>query len=394
MNKTSSVRAGSSAAESFPLKLSAFVRKNPVLTIAACLAVITSFIVPPDREYLSYIDYRTLTCLFCTLSVVCALKEIKFFYVCAEKIVSLARNLRLATLSLVYITFIGSMLIANDMALITFLPLGYIVLKCTDNEKYMAYVFILQNIAANLGGMLTPFGNPQNLYLYSYFAIPTGEFVKAMFPPFFLAVILITVACLAVPDDRIAFGEESEKLPAGRLAVYLALFALSILVVFRGIPYVIGLIVIPVALLVIDRKALRDVDYGLLATFVCFFVFSGNMSRIPAVEALIKPIMSSSTKLELVASAMSCQVISNVPSAILLSRFADSWKPLLYGVNIGGCGTIISSLASLITFRTYMAHSGEVQSDGKSGAGAYMKLFSALNFAFLGILLLFCLLLV
>ena len=397
MNKTSAAGVNEHDASHFNKAVSAvlsFVRRNPVLTIAACLAVITSFIVPPDKEYLSYIDYRTLTCLFCTLSVVCALKEIKFFYVCAEKIVSLARNLRLAALSLVYITFIGSMLIANDMALITFLPLGYIVLKYTSNEKYMAYVFILQNIAANLGGMLTPFGNPQNLYLYSYFSIPTGEFVIAMFPPFFLAVILITVACLAIPDDRIAFGGESEKLPAGRLAVYLALFALSILVVFRGIPYVIGLIVIPVALLIIDRRALCEVDYGLLATFVCFFIFSGNMSRIPAVEALIKPLVSSNGKLELIISAMSCQVISNVPSAILLSRFADAWKPLLYGVNIGGCGTIISSLASLITFRTYMAHSREADPSGKSGGGSYMKLFSAMNFAFLGVLLLFCLLLV
>ena len=254
MNKTSSVRART------PSPAAAFVKRNPVLTIAALLALVTSFIVPPDKEYLSYIDYRTITCLFCTLSVICALKEIKFFYVCAEKIVSLAKNLRLATVSLVYITFIGSMLIANDMALITFLPLGYIVLKCTDSEKYTAYVFILQNIAANLGGMLTPFGNPQNLYLYSYFSIPTGEFVSAMFPPFFLSVILITVACLAVPATPISFSGEREKLPAGRLAVYLALFGLSILVVFRGIPYVIGLIVIPVALFIIDKKALREVD--------------------------------------------------------------------------------------------------------------------------------------
>lgn len=384
MNKTSSVRAHTAS------PVTAFVKHNPVLSIAVVLALVTSFIVPPDREYLSYIDYRTITCLFCTLSVICALKEIKFFYVCAEKIVSLAKNLRLATVSLVYITFIGSMLIANDMALITFLPLGYIVLKCTNSEKYTAYVFILQNIAANLGGMLTPFGNPQNLYLYSYFSIPTGEFVTAMFPPFLLAVILITVACLAVPATPISFCGERETLPAGRLAVYLALFALSILVVFRGIPYIIGLIVIPVALLVIDKKAMREVDYGLLLTFVCFFIFSGNMSRIPAVSALMCPLVGGSAKLELVSSALSCQAISNVPSAILLSRFAKSWKPLLYGVNIGGCGTIISSLASLITFRTYMAHSSE----HGGNAGGYMKLFSAMNFAFLAVLLVFCLILV
>lgn len=394
MNKTSSISrrtiAKPNAFSGAVSKVSSFVKKNPVLSIAALLAVITSFIIPPDSEYLRYIDYRTITCLFCTLSVICALKEIRFFYVCAEKIVSLARNLRLATVALVYITFIGSMLIANDMALITFLPLGYMVLKCTHSEKYTAYVFILQNIAANLGGMLTPFGNPQNLYLYSYFSIPSGEFVSAMFPPFLLAVILITVACFAIPDSPIAFSGEHAKLPVGRLAVYLALFALSILVVFRGIPYIIGLIVIPVALLIIERKALREVDYGLLLTFVCFFIFSGNMARIPAVSSLMQPLVGGDSHLALVTSALSCQAISNVPSAILLSKFATSWKPILYGVNIGGCGTIISSLASLITFRTYMSHSSE--HGGTSGG--YMKLFSVLNFAFLAILLLFCLILV
>lgn len=367
-------------------KAAAFVKKNPVLTIAACLAAITSVIVPPDAEYLGYFDYRTLTCLFCTLSVICALSGIRFFYVCAEKIISMAKNLRLAAIALVYITFIGSMLIANDMALITFLPLGYIVLHCTGNEKYTAYVFILQNIAANLGGMLTPFGNPQNLYLYSYFSIPAGEFMKAMFPPFLLAIIMITLCCLALPDTQIYFTGEPEKLPAGRLAAYLALFAVSILVVFRGIPYWIGLIVIPVSLLMLDKKALADVDYGLLFTFVCFFIFSGNMSRIPEVSSVMRSLVGGGEGETLITSALSCQAISNVPSAILLSKFASSWKPLLYGVNVGGCGTIISSLASLITFRTYMSHKEEFG----GSAGKYMKTFTVLNFAFLIILTVFC----
>ncbi len=366
-----------------------FVRRNPVLSIAAVLALITSVIVPPDSAYLGYFDYRTLTCLFCTLSVICALKEIRFFYVCAEKIISFAKNLRLATVALVYITFIGSMLIANDMALITFLPLGYIVLKCTHNERYTAYVFILQNIAANLGGMLTPFGNPQNLYLYSYFAIPAGEFVTVMFPPFLVAVLLITLACFALPKKPMEFSEEIERLPTARLAAYLVLFAVSILVVFRAFPYWIGLIIIPAALLVLDRKALAEVDYGLLFTFVCFFIFSGNMSRIPAVSSFMNVLVGGGDRAALFCSAMSCQAISNVPSAILLSKFVANWKPLLYGVNIGGCGTIISSLASLITFRTYMAH----KSESGGSARSYMVLFSVMNFAFLAVLLAVCMML-
>ena len=364
-----------------------FVKKNPVLCIAAALAAVTSFIVTPDAEYLGYFDYRTLTCLFCTLAVICALKGINFFYVCAEKIICLAKNLRLATIALVYITFIGSMLIANDMALITFLPLGYIVLHCTGNERHMAYVFILQNIAANLGGMLTPFGNPQNLYLYSYFGIPNGEFMLTMLPPFLFAVALITACCFVLPKTPVSYEGSKSDMPKGRLVIYLALFALSILVVFRTIPYQLGLIVIPIALLFLDRRALREVDYGLLLTFVCFFIFSGNMSRITAVSDVMGLLLSGSDKATLAVSAVSCQGISNVPSAILLSKFTESWKPLLYGVNIGGCGTLISSLASLITFRTYNTHN-----PGK--AGSYIKLFSIINFAFLGALLVLCMCLV
>lgn len=370
--------------------VSTFVRKNPVLSIAAVLALATSFIIPPDSEYLGYFDYRTLTCLFCTLAVICALKEIRFFYVCAERIIAAMKNLRLAVIALVYITFIGSMLIANDMALITFLPLGYLVLSCTGNEKHMAYVFILQNIAANLGGMLTPFGNPQNLYLYSTFAIPAGDFVSTMLPPFLLSVTLITLCCLILPTEPISYKGEKTTLPTGRLAIYLILFAVSILVVFRGIPYQLGLIVIPLALIFLDRKALREVDYGLLFTFVCFFIFSGNMARIPAVSSLMSSLVGNSPKMTLFCSAMSCQAISNVPSAILLSKFTENWRALLYGVNIGGCGTIISSLASLITFRTFMSHN-----KGVSGAaGSYMKLFTLMNFAFLAVLLVLCMVLV
>ena len=173
-----------------------FAKKNTVLCIAATLAIASCFIVKPDAEYKNYFDLKTLSCLFCTLAVICALKNIKFFTIVARKIVTLAGNTRSLTLALVYITFIGSMFLANDMALLTFLPLGYFVLHTTGKEKYMAFTFIMQNIAANLGGMLTPFGNPQNLYLYSKFNIPDLEFVSIMFLPFIVAIVLITACCL------------------------------------------------------------------------------------------------------------------------------------------------------------------------------------------------------
>ncbi|MBQ8432222.1 MAG: citrate transporter [Clostridia bacterium] len=351
-----------------------FFKKNTVLCIALVAAAATSVIVPPDRAYLDYFDFKTLTCLFCVLAVVCAFRNISFFSILASKIVRLFKNTRACILALVYITFLGSMLIANDMALLTFLPLGYFVLSSTGKKKYMAFVFIMQNIAANLGGMLTPFGNPQNLYLYTKFNIPTGEFMSVMLTPFCLSVALITLCCLVfVKREPLEILEEKTSFSKKRAAVYAVLFAVSIIIVFRVIPFWVGLAVILPALLFLDRKALKDVDYGLLLTFVAFFIFAGNMARIPAVQELFSSLMA---KNPLIVSALSCQIISNVPSSILLSQFTENWQALLVGVNVGGAGTLIASLASLITFREYTKHNY-----GK--AGNYLLLFSAFNFGFL-----------
>ena len=197
-----------------------FVKKNTVMVIALSAAVITMFFVPPDKLYSGYFDFKTLTCLFCVLAVVCALKNINFFYMLARKIVRLFKNARMSVLALVYITFIGSMLIANDMALLTFLPLGFFVLTTTHKEKYMAFTFIMQNIA-NLGGMLTPFGNPQNLYLYTKFEIPNLEFMRIMAPPFVFSVALITFCCLIfVKPEPLELSDEKFRLPPVRLAVF------------------------------------------------------------------------------------------------------------------------------------------------------------------------------
>ena len=362
-------------------KVKSFVKTNAVMLIAALCALITSVIVPPDEKYLGYFDFKTLTCLFCVLAVVCALKNIRFFYTLAKAIVRKFKTAKSAILALVYITFIGSMLIANDMALLTFLPLGYFVLHTTGKEKYMAFTFIMQNIAANLGGMLTPFGNPQNLYLYSKFNIPDLEFVSIMFLPFIIAIVLITACCLFfVKSEPLIIEEKAASLPVARVIVYLILFAFSIFIVFKFVPYQIGLIVIPLALLFLDRQALLQVDYGLLFTFVFFFIFSGNMARIEVVRDFFSFLLEKNT---LVFSALSCQFISNVPSAILLSQFTDNYRELLLGVNIGGAGTLIASLASLITFREYTK-----QDPGHTLR--YILKFSAYNFAFLFILIIVC----
>ena len=359
------------------LKVIRFVKKNIVFFIAALAAVVSCFFVPPDKEYLNYFDWKTLSCLFITLAVICALRNIKFFTILARKLVIMTGNLRTLFVLLIVITFIGSMIIANDMALITFLPLGYFALSVAKQEKYMAYLFVLQNISANLGGMLTPFGNPQNLYLYSYFNIPTGEFCLIMLPAFLLAVSLLLVACIPVKSIKFTLNEKfPEKLNIPKTILYIVLFLISILIVFRIIPFGVGLILIPVVLFFVDRESLKMVDYGLLGTFFFFFIFAGNLARIDAVNTLMSSLLEKDT---LIVSILSCQVISNVPSAILLSKFTSDYPALLLGVNIGGTGTLIASLASLITFNEFRVLYPKQTKK-------YILVFTGLNIAFVVIL--------
>ena len=359
------------------VKILTFVKKNIVFCIAAFAAVVTCFLVPPDKAYLDYFDWKTLSCLFLTLAVVCALRNIKFFTILARKLVSLSGNLRSLFLLLIIITFIGSMIIANDMALVTFLPLGYFALSVTKKEKYMAYLFVLQNISANLGGMLTPFGNPQNLYLYSYFNIPTSEFCKIMLPAFLLAVVLLGLACIPIKPIQFKLkGDLPEKLNVKKTVLYCVLFVFSVLIIFRIIPFVLGLLVIPLILFFVDRESLKMVDYSLLGTFFFFFIFAGNLSRLQVVNSVISSLLGKDT---LLVSVLSCQFISNVPSAILLSRFTTDYHGLLLGVNIGGTGTLIASLASLITFSEFkLLYPKETKK--------YLKIFVVANAVFLAIL--------
>lgn len=355
-----------------------FLKSSVVLLVAIAAAAITCFFVPPDREYLGYFDLRTLSCLFCTLAVVAAFKNIKFFVWLADIIVRRFKNLRNIVLALVFVTYFGSMIMANDMALITFLPLGYFVLDSCGNKKLTAFTFIMQNIAANLGGMLTPFGNPQNLYLYSYYQIPAAEFFRIMAIPFCVAFVLILGVCLFVKPERAeVLSRPKATPPVWRIVAYSVLFVLSVLIVFRVFPYYWGLLAVAAALLILDFRAILRVDYALLLTFCAFFVFSGNMARIPAVQEFLGWLIALDP---LAFGTLSCQVISNVPSAVLLSKFTADYAKLLIAVNIGGLGTPIASLASLITLNTFRrVQPGETKK--------YVAKFLLLNFSFLAILL-------
>ena len=354
------------------------VKSNVVLLVALVAAGITCIFVPFDEAYADYFDWSTLVCLFCTLAVVAAFKNIRFFVWLADVIVRRFKNMRNITLALVFVTFFGSMIMANDMALVTFLPLGYFVLESCGNKKLTAFVFIMQDIAANLGGMLTPFGNPQNLYLYSYYSIPTGEFFSIMALPFAAAFVMIFVICMFVkPEPASVQFEAHARPPMWRVCVYAALFALSLLIVFRVFPYYWGLLAVAVGLLILDFRALLRVDYALLLTFCAFFIFSGNLARIPAVSEGLGALVELDP---LAVGTLSCQFISNVPSAVLLSKFTQNYPALLIAVNAGGLGTPIASLASLITLNTFRRFN-------PGQTGKYLVKFLLYNFGFLAVLI-------
>lgn len=361
------------------MQLIQFLKEHTVLVVAFLAALLSSVFVPISKEYISYIDFRTLTCLFCTLLVVGAFKNICLFEILARKLVEKITYRRTLILTVVFITFFGSMVLANDMALLTFLPLGYFVLKNSDNENYMIFTFIMQNIAANLGGMLTPFGNPQNIYLFSHYMIDSNEFTRIMLLPFCVATCMIILCCMCIKNEKVQMIEASNyTLPKNKAILYTILFVISVMVVFRIFPYVWGLIFISAAIFVLDKKAFLNVDYPLLLTFTCFFIFAGNVARIDAVNLFLSNLVKWNP---LIVGVLSCQVISNVPSAILLSHFTSNYQQLLVAVNIGGCGTLIASLASLITFSSFTKFQ-------KENTKKYLIEFSLFNFSFLVVLLL------
>ena len=288
-------------------KIQCWCRTNAMLAISLLAAAATAFFVPPDRDYLGYYDLKTLSCLFSVLAVVGALRDLQIFSALSQRMVRTFSTVRGVCTALVVITMFGSMLLTNDTALLTFLPLGWFVLSSTGQEKHAALLFILQNCAANLCGMITPFGNPQNLYLFSYYDLSARMFFSAMLPPFILSTVLILLCCLAFPKDRLSVPEVQVTVDSRQAAVYGGLFCLAVAVVLRLVPYVLGLAVIVLVLWFLDRHALKTVDWGLLATFAAFFTFSGNLARMESVRALFARLLSHGTML---ISALTCQIIT------------------------------------------------------------------------------------
>jgi Na+/H+ antiporter NhaD/arsenite permease-like protein len=362
-------------------KLKKFIRTEAVLIIAFVAAMCTTFFVPITSEYIEYIDFKVLAILFCLMIIVSGLKDEGLFNVLAEKMTSGATNTRGLFLSLVLICFFSSMLITNDVALITFVPFSILVLNITGQNDKLIFVTVMQTVAANLGSMLTPVGNPQNLYLFSFYNINVFEFFKITVLLAIVSFVLIFILTVVGKREQIYVQFKlKEKIKSKyRLAAYLVLFALSIAAVFRVVDYKYVLIAVIVAVLFLDKKLFKGVDYSLLATFVFFFVFTGNIGRLESITSFLTGLIKNH---ELIYSVLISQVISNVPAAVLLSNFTNNYKALTIGTNVGGLGTLVASLASLISYKFYVKTEN-------SKPSKYLLVFTLVNISVLIVLLVF-----
>ena len=355
-------------------KLKKFLKNEPVLIVSFLLAVISAFIVKPSVDYFGYIDFRTLALLFCLMAVMAGLGRLGVFRLFAEKLLKGVGSVRALTLVLSLLCFFSAMLITNDVALITFVPFTVEALRLSGKKDKLIPIVVLETVAANLGSMLTPIGNPQNLYLFSAFEMGMSDFVLAVLPYTVLSLVLVVAFALFTGSEKTENTAKAQKIeiPAVKTSVYAILFAVSLLTVLKVIPYPVTFAVTVAAVLAFDRKTLLKVDYSLLLTFVFLFVFIGNLGNVAPVSDFLKRIVVGN---EVLAGVAASQVFSNVPAAILLSGFTDNAKALLVGVNLGGLGTLIASMASLISFKLAVKENIK--------AGRYLLVFTAVNIIFL-----------
>ncbi len=355
-------------------KVKTFIKSEPVLIISFLLALASAFVVTPSSEYLSYIDFRTLALLFCLMAVMSGLSALGVFRMLAGKLLAGVGSVRSLSIVLCLLCFFSAMVITNDVALITFVPFTLEALRLSGKKDKLIPIAVLETVAANLGSMLTPIGNPQNLYLFSFFEMSIADFLSAVWPYTALSLEVTVIFALFTGKEKIEKSETvKESIAPGPMIVYGVLFALSLLTVFKVIPYPVTLAITVAALLIFDRHTVLKVDYSLLATFVFLFIFIGNLGAIPPVSNFLGGIVKGN---EVLSGVVASQVFSNVPAALLLSGFTDNAKGLLTGVNLGGLGTLIASMASLISFK-FVAKE-------KVGTGKYLLWFTAVNLIFLG----------
>lgn len=355
------------------------IKTDPVLCIAWILAVISMFLVRPDKEYSGYVDFRSLGILWGLMVVIQGLKENSVFEKVGHVLLSRAKLSWQLCAALIFMCFFGSMFITNDVALITFVPFAILVLRSCNREDLLIPVIVFQTIAANLGSMATPIGNPQNLYLYGVTGMSIGQFLGTMLPYTILAGVLLLICLLILPGkgQTVSVSQESSVVQKFgskiQIAVYAVLFVMALLAVLRILPWQIMVIVIFVVVAGMDFQILLRADYMLLFTFIGFFIFTGNIARVEVVKNFLSSVTSGR---EFVVSLIASQFISNVPATLMLGGFAGDLRELLIGVNAGGLGTLIASMASLISFKFFTGSYKESQ-------GKYVVYFTLANVAFL-----------
>lgn len=358
--------------------ITAHLKKDPVMYVSASAAFISAIFVPPSAEYLEYLDLRVISLLLSLMLVVAGMKKAGVFDLLTQRLLILAHNTRTIAAVLVGICFFSSMLITNDVALITFVPFGVAILEKAQKRKLLIPVIVLQTVAANLGSMLTPLGNPQNLYIYSISNMTVTQFLSVMAVPTGISLLLLIIAVMLIRPEHV---EPSGECSAGcnKFAVilpWLILFVFCLTAVLHVISYIAVLAAVLAWIIVFDRKLLFCADYGLLLTFIFLFIFIGNIKSIPVVSSTLLALVGGR---EITAGILLSQVISNVPAAMLMSKFTSNYSALLVGVNLGGLGTLIASMASVISYKLY-----SVTPDAQTGR--YMIVFTAVNLLFLGVL--------
>lgn len=368
-------------------KIISFIKNNAVLVISGILAVISCFIVIPDGEYPGYINFRVLAILFSLMLIVAALGHIGTFDLLTSKLLARVRTYKGISLLMTLMAFFMSMFLTNDVSLVTLVPFAIMVLVPFGENKKLMFTLILMTVAANLGSMLTPIGNPQNLYLYDKYKIAPGDFLLLMLPYAILSLVLTVVLTFILVKGKTELDDkgkpETRKVSVPRLVIYILLFILNILTVMNIVDFRISLTVTAVVMLILDRKAFLKVDYNLLLTFVFFFVLIGNIGRIDTITGALSGLVSG---YPVPAAILSSQIISNVPAAMLLSAFTDDGRSLVIGTNLGGLGTIIASMASLITYRFHSSFVKEQKAKGQEEKGNYLLSFTLINVIMLAVL--------
>ena len=360
-----------------------FFKKETVLCVAGILAFISAFFVHPSAAYIGYIDFRVLSLLFCLMLVVAGFQSIGLFHFLGSALLTKVRTTRQLILVLSLLCFFSSMFITNDVSLLTFVPFGIMILTMTGQQKLLISTIVLQTIGANLGSMFTPVGNPQNLYLYSHFELSLDTFIRSIGPFSLLSLVLLLLVTMFTPRETISLdtaGRDTtsdETFPKRCLFCCLGMFFLCLCTVAGLLPLPILFICILAIGCLADPKIFCQVDYSLILTFIGFFIFIGNLKHIPAVSSLLSSMI---TGHEVIVSVLASQVISNVPAAILLSGFTEKGVSLLIGTNLGGLGTLIASMASLISYKYIVRSCPEKK-------GIYFRWFTIANAGFLAVLM-------